>query len=77
MLARKTPGFPCIEVLMWLIDQTCTHKVLINDENGRCVRVFLLIEVHKYYQLRDLEEWLNTYFVVNFYELHDTSWVMA
>jgi hypothetical protein len=37
MVARKTPIFPYIEVLKWLIDHTDTHKCLINDENGGCV----------------------------------------
>jgi hypothetical protein len=50
---------------------------LINDENGECVKVFLLVEVHNYYKLRDPKERLNTDFVVNFYECHDTSQVMA
>jgi hypothetical protein len=63
--------------LKWLIDNTNTHKCLINDENGGCFRVFLPVEVQKYYKLRDPEEWLNTDFVVNFYERHDTNRVMA
>jgi hypothetical protein len=77
MVARRTPIFPCIEVLKWLIDHTDTHKCLINDDNGGCVRVFLPVEVQKYYKLRDPEERLNTDFVVKFYECHDTSRVMA
>jgi hypothetical protein len=39
--------------------------------------VFLLVEVQKYYKLRDPEEHLNTDFMVKFYEHHDTSRVMA
>jgi hypothetical protein len=39
--------------------------------------VFLSIEVQKYYKLRDPEEHLNTYFVMNLYEHHDTNRVMA
>jgi hypothetical protein len=35
------------------------------------------VEVQKYYKLRDLEERLNTDFVVKLYERHDTSRVMA
>jgi hypothetical protein len=68
MVAWKTPIFPCIEVLKWLIDHTNKHKFLINDENGGCVGVFLPIEVHKYYKIRDPEEQLNTDFVVKFYD---------
>jgi hypothetical protein len=53
-----------------------TQFFFINDVNGECVRVFLLVEVQSYYKLRDLEEQLNTDFVVNFYEFHDSGWVM-
>jgi hypothetical protein len=53
------------------------HKFFINNENGRCVRFFLLIEVQKYYKLKDLEERLNTDFMVKFYELYDTNLLMA
>jgi hypothetical protein len=73
MVASKTPIFPSIEVLKWFINHTDTHKCLINDENGGCVGVFLPVEVQKYYKLRDLEERLNTYFFVKFYERHDTG----
>jgi hypothetical protein len=77
MVARRTPVFPCIELLKWLIDHMDTQKCLINDDNGECVGVFLPVEVQKYYKLRDPEERLNTDFVVKFYECHDTSRVMA
>jgi hypothetical protein len=73
MVVRRTHIFPCIEVLKWLIDHTDGHKCLINHDNGGCVRVFLLKEVHKYYNIRDPEEQLKTEFMVKFYELHDTS----
>jgi hypothetical protein len=52
------------------------QKFLINDENGGCVILFLPTEVQNYYKIRDLEEQLNTDFVVKFYEFHDTSWLM-
>jgi hypothetical protein len=77
MVASITPIRSFIEVLKWLIDHKDTHKCLINDDNGRCVIVFIPVEVQKYYKLRDPEERLNTYFVVLFYECHDTIWVMA
>jgi hypothetical protein len=77
MVARRTPVFPCIELLKWLIDHTDTQRCLINDDNGECVGVFLPVEVHNYYKLRDLEERLNTDFVIKFYEKHDTNKVMA
>jgi hypothetical protein len=77
MVANRTPFFPCIEVLKWLIDHTDQQKCLINDEHGGCVGAFLQIEVQKYYKLRDPKEWLNTYFVVKFYKFHDTSRLMA
>jgi hypothetical protein len=34
MTACRTPVFPCMEVLKWLIDHTDAHKCLINKENG-------------------------------------------
>jgi hypothetical protein len=52
------------------------QKCFINYKNGGCVGVFLPVEVHKYYKLRDLEERLNTNFMVKFYERHNTSRVM-
>jgi hypothetical protein len=57
----------------WIIDHTDVKKFLINDDNGICVIFFLPTEVHKYYKIRDLEEQLNTDFMVKFYEFHDTS----
>jgi hypothetical protein len=59
-----------------LIDQMDTQKFLINDVNGECIGVFLSVEVQSYYKIRDPEEWLNTDFVVSFYEHHDTFQVM-
>jgi hypothetical protein len=76
-VASRTPIFPFIEVPKWLINHTYGHKLLINNENGRCVGVFLPTEVQKYYMLRDPEEQLNTDFMVKFYEFHDTSRLMA
>jgi hypothetical protein len=72
MVERRTPVFPCIEILKWLIDHIDTQKFLINDENGECVDIFLLVEVQNYYKLLDLEERLNNDFFVKFYECCDT-----
>jgi hypothetical protein len=77
MVASRTPIFPCIKVLKWFIDHTDGHKFLINDENGGCIRFFLLTEVQKYYKLRSLEERLNTDFMVKLYEFHDNNRLMA
>jgi hypothetical protein len=52
-------------------------KCTINNEQGECVGVFLLTKVQKYYKLRDPEERLNTDFVAKFYEVHDTSRLLA
>jgi hypothetical protein len=52
-------------------------KCIVNNEEGECVGVFLLVEVQKYYKLRDPEERLNTEFVVKFYEFHDTSRLLS
>jgi len=70
---EKKHFFPYIDVLKWCIDHTDIHKCLINNDNGGCVGVFLLVEVHKHYKLRDPEERLNTNFIMKFYEHHDTS----
>jgi hypothetical protein len=77
MVVRRTPICPYIEVLKWLINHMDEHKCLINDEQGGCIRFFLPTEVEKYYKLRDPEEWLNTEFMVKFYEIHDTSRLMT
>jgi hypothetical protein len=50
---------------------------LINDDNGECVGVFLLVEVHIYYMFIDLEEPLNIDFVIIFYEKHENIWVLT
>jgi hypothetical protein len=63
--------------LCWIINHKNTQQCLINDENDGCFRFFLPIEVQKYYKIRDPKEWLNTKIVVRFYELHDTSQLMA
>jgi hypothetical protein len=47
------------------------------QSGGRCVSVFLLVEVQKYYKLRDPEERINTYLVVIFHERHDTDRFLA
>jgi hypothetical protein len=77
MVASRTPIFPCIELLKWIIDDTGTQFFLINDDNNRCGRVFLPLEVQNYYKLRELEEQLNNDSILRFYEKHYTSKVMA
>jgi hypothetical protein len=77
MVSSRTPFFPCIEVLKWLMDHIDTLKCLIKNENGGCVGFFLPKKSQKYYKLRYPKEHLNTDFVVKFYELHDTSRLMA
>jgi hypothetical protein len=77
MVASRTPVFPYIEVLKWLINHTDRNKCLINDENGGCIGFFLSTEVQKYYKIKDPKERLNMDFVVKFYELHDTNRLMA
>jgi hypothetical protein len=52
-------------------------KFMVNNVKGECVGFFLLVEVQKYYKLRDLKERLNIYFVVKLYEYHDTSRLLA
>jgi hypothetical protein len=76
-VACRTPIIPCIKTIGWIIDHTDTVKCMVNNEEGECVGIFLPVEVQKYYKLRDPEERLNTDFVVRFYELHDTSQLLA
>jgi hypothetical protein len=76
MVARRTLVFPSIELLKWLNDHTDTEKCLVNDDNGECVGVFLPVEVHNYYKLRDPEKHLRIDFFIKFYEKHDTSQMM-
>jgi hypothetical protein len=56
MVVSRNLVFPYIELLKWLIDHTDTQRFFINDDNGGCVRVFLLVEVKNYYKLRESEE---------------------
>jgi hypothetical protein len=52
-VAFRTPVFPCIEILGWIIHHAYTVKCTINNAEGECVGVFLPIEVQKYSKLRD------------------------
>jgi hypothetical protein len=76
-VACRTPIFPCIETLGWIIDHTDTDKCVINSVEGECIGVFLPVEVKKYYKLRDPEKRLNIDFVVKFYEQHNTNQLLA
>jgi hypothetical protein len=40
MVACRTPVFPCIETLGWIIDHTDVMKCMVNNEEGECVGVF-------------------------------------
>jgi len=77
MVVSRTPIFPCIELLKWLIDHTDAQKCLINDDNGQIAGVFLPLVVQNYYKLGDPDELLSTDFVVKFYQKHDTSKIMV
>jgi hypothetical protein len=77
MVVSRTPVFPCIELLKWLINHNDAQKCVINDDNGQIFRVFLLVEVQKYYKLREPDEYLNKDFFVKFYQKHDTSKIMV
>jgi hypothetical protein len=76
-VACWTPIFPCIETIGCISDDAKMAKFTIKNEESECVVIFLPMEVKKYYKLRDPEERLNTNFVVKFYELHETSWLVA
>jgi hypothetical protein len=77
MVASRTSVFSFIELLKWLNGHNDTHRCLINDDNGGCVGIFLPVEVHSYYKLREPEENLSTEFLLSFYQKHDTSKIMA
>jgi hypothetical protein len=77
MFFQILDGRPCIDTVGWIINHTYTEKCVINNVEGECVRVFLIVVVQKYYKLRDLEERLNIEFEVKFYERHNTSQLLA
>jgi hypothetical protein len=77
MVARRSPVFPCIELLKWIIDHVDAQKCLINDDNDECIEVFLPSEVQSYYKLRDSELKLSTDFILSFYVSHNTSKIMV
>jgi hypothetical protein len=77
MVANRSPVFPCIDLLKWIIDHADTQKCLINDDNGEFIEVFLPSEVQSYYKLKDSELKLSIDFVSSFYASHDTSKIMA
>jgi hypothetical protein len=77
MVASRSPVFPCIELLNWIIDHTDAQQCLINDDNGECVGVFLPLEVHSYYKIKDSKLKLSTDFILSFYASHHTSKIMS
>jgi hypothetical protein len=77
MVASRTPTFPCIETLEWIIDHTKVEKCVIIDVADQFVGDFLPVEVNKYYKLREPEVRLNTNFMVKFYEKHNTNHLLA
>ena len=52
-------------------------KCTIKNDKGDCFGIVIPVEVKKYYKLRDLEEMLNIDFFFTFYELYETSWLVA
>jgi hypothetical protein len=77
MVASKTPVLPHIETIEWLINHTNFNKWLVIDREGKCIGVFLSMEVNKYYKLSEPKVRLNADFMVNFYELHNTSQILS
>jgi hypothetical protein len=41
MVASRSPVFPCIDLLKWIIDHVDAQKCLINDDNSEFIEVFL------------------------------------
>jgi hypothetical protein len=77
MVVRRSPVFPCIELLKWIINHIDAKKCLINDDNNECVRVFMPSEVQSYYNLKDFELNLTIVFILSFYASHDTIKIMS
>jgi hypothetical protein len=77
MVASRTHVLPCVETLEWIIHHTNAENFLINNRDGECINVFLPTEVSAYYKLKDVEVRLNKDFVVEFYECHNTSQLLA
>jgi hypothetical protein len=77
VVENRSPLFPCIDLLKWIIDHADAQKCLINDDNGEFIGVFLPSEVQSYYKLKYFELKLSIDFVSSFYVSHDTSKIMA
>jgi hypothetical protein len=78
MVVAKTPIFPCVKILEWIIHHANVEKFLLNNKYGECIGVLLLTEVSTYYKLKDVEvrlnksflwNYMNTIIMVNFYHL--------
>jgi hypothetical protein len=77
MVAAKTPIFPCVELLEWIIHHVDAEKFLLNNKDGECIGVFLPTEVRAYYKLKDYEVRLNKDFLVEFYECNNMCQLLA
>jgi hypothetical protein len=77
VVAAKTPIFPCVEILEWIIHHAYVDKFLLNNKDGECIGVFLLIEVSTYCKLKDAKVRLNKDFTVVFYEHHNIVQLLA
>jgi hypothetical protein len=66
-----------VENLEWIIHHAEAEKLLLNKKYGECINIFLPIEVGSYYKLKDVEVRLNKYFVVAFYQCHNTSLLLT
>jgi len=77
MVVARTHVLPCVKTLEWIIHHIETDKFLINNEDGECIDVFLPMEVSTYYKIKYAEVRINKYFVVVFYECHNTNQLLA
>jgi hypothetical protein len=77
LVAAKTPIFPCVDILEWIIHHVDAEKFLLNNKDGECIGVFLPTEVSMYYKLKEVEVRLNKYFLVAFYERNNTGQLLA
>jgi hypothetical protein len=71
MVAARAPNFPCIEALEWIISHVGIKNCIINDEQGKYIGTFLLLEISKYEKLLKPDVLFNTNFETTFLKQHD------
>jgi len=73
LLESKTLVLPCVDLFELFIHHADAKKFLLNNKDEECIGIFFLIEVCTYYKLKEVEDRLNKYFLVAFYEKNNTD----